>query len=42
MKLGRRITWDPVKERFGDDAANALRSRPERAPYGAVRLMQKA
>jgi len=41
MKLGRRITWDPVKERFGDDAANALRSRPERAPYGAV-LMQKA
>jgi predicted dehydrogenase len=42
MKLGRRITWDPVKERFGEDAANALRSRPERAPYGAVRLMQKA
>ena len=35
MKLGRKLKWDPVNERFdGDDAANALLSRPERAPYG--------
>lgn len=35
MKLGREITWDPVQESFpGDAEANALRSRPERAPYG--------
>jgi predicted dehydrogenase len=35
MKLGRKLTWDPKAETFtGDDAANALRSRPQRAPYG--------
>ncbi len=35
MKLGRKLKWDPVNERFdGDEAANALLSRPERAPYG--------
>jgi myo-inositol 2-dehydrogenase/D-chiro-inositol 1-dehydrogenase len=35
MKLGRKLTWDPVKEIFaGDEAANALRSRKQRAPYG--------
>ena len=35
MKLGRKLKWDPVKEAFdGDDTANAMRSRPERAPYG--------
>lgn len=35
MKLGRKITWDPAKEEFvNDEAANALRSRPQRAPYG--------
>jgi hypothetical protein len=35
MKLGRKIKWDPVKEKFeGDDAANDLLSRTERAPYG--------
>jgi myo-inositol 2-dehydrogenase / D-chiro-inositol 1-dehydrogenase len=35
MKLGRKLTWDPAKESFtGDEAANALRSRPQRAPYG--------
>jgi len=34
MKTKRRIKWDPVKERFiGDDAANAMLSRPQRAPY---------
>ncbi len=35
MKLGRKLTWDPEKEAFiGDDAANSMRSRPQRAPYG--------
>jgi myo-inositol 2-dehydrogenase / D-chiro-inositol 1-dehydrogenase len=35
MKLGRKLKWDPVKEMFeGDDAANDLLSRTERAPYG--------
>jgi hypothetical protein len=35
MKLGRKLKWDPVKEMFdGDDAANDLLSRAERAPYG--------
>jgi predicted dehydrogenase len=39
MKLGREISWDPVKEIFpGDAEANALRSRPERSPYGVTRL----
>ena len=39
MKLGRPLTWDPVAERFENDAeANAMLSRPERGPYGAVRL----
>jgi len=34
MKTGRRLKWDPAKERFiGDDAANAMLSRPQRAPY---------
>jgi len=35
MKLGRKLTWDPVKERFVNDAeANSMLSRPQRAPYG--------
>jgi len=35
MKTGRKLAWDPVKERFkNDDAANAMLSRPQRAPYG--------
>ena len=30
-ELGRKLTWDPVKEVFaGDDEANALRTRPRR------------
>jgi predicted dehydrogenase len=34
MKTGRRLHWDPAAERFiGDDAANAMLSRPQRAPY---------
>lgn len=31
---GRKLRWDPAKERFlGDEEANALLSRPQRAPY---------
>jgi predicted dehydrogenase len=34
MKTGRHLKWDPKAERFiGDDAANALLSRPQRKPY---------
>ncbi|QAY75425.1 Gfo/Idh/MocA family protein [Sphingosinicella sp. BN140058] len=34
MKTRRRLRWDPLAERFlGDDAANALLSRPQRARY---------
>jgi len=34
MRLGRKLRWDPVKEEFLDDAkANAMRSRPVRAPW---------
>lgn len=36
MKLGRPLTWDARQERFvGDQQANAMLSRAERAPYGA-------
>jgi hypothetical protein len=32
--LGRKLTWDPAKERFaGDDEANKLLYRPARAPF---------
>jgi myo-inositol 2-dehydrogenase / D-chiro-inositol 1-dehydrogenase len=35
MKLNRPLQWDPKAERFVNDAeANAMLSRPERAPYG--------
>jgi predicted dehydrogenase len=34
MKLKRKLYWDPRTESFkNDDEANALRSRPQRAPY---------
>jgi myo-inositol 2-dehydrogenase/D-chiro-inositol 1-dehydrogenase len=39
MKLGRPLNWDAKTERFvGDDQAAAMLSRPERAPYGALRM----
>ncbi len=42
MKLGRKIRWDPKAERFlDDDAANALLTRAERAPYGALSFLKK-
>ena len=34
MKTKRHLHWDPTRERFiNDDAANAMLSRPQRAPY---------
>jgi predicted dehydrogenase len=34
MKAKRKLFWDPMKERFkNDEEANALLSRPQRAPY---------
>jgi predicted dehydrogenase len=34
MKLGRRLKWDPKRERFGNDAqANQMLSRPMRSPW---------
>ncbi len=34
MRLGRKLTWDPAKERFvNDDEANSRLSRPQRKPY---------
>jgi predicted dehydrogenase len=34
MKTGRHLHWDPERERFvKDDEANAMLSRPMRAPY---------
>jgi myo-inositol 2-dehydrogenase/D-chiro-inositol 1-dehydrogenase len=39
MKLGRKLRWDPAREEFiGDSQANAMRSRPQRAPYGVNNL----
>jgi predicted dehydrogenase len=35
MKTKRHLHWDPVKERFQkDEEANAMLTRPQRAPYG--------
>jgi predicted dehydrogenase len=42
MKLGRKLRWDPAKETFpGDEQANAMLSRVQRAPYGIDRLLKK-
>jgi myo-inositol 2-dehydrogenase / D-chiro-inositol 1-dehydrogenase len=39
MKLGRPLEWDAKAERFrNDDVANAMLTRSERSPYGAMRL----
>lgn len=39
MKLGRPLNWDVTTERFvNDDEANAMLSRPERAPFGATHV----
>ncbi len=42
MKLGRKLRWDPVKEQFlGDEEANSMCSRPQRAPYGTNAVLKK-
>jgi predicted dehydrogenase len=42
MRLGRKLRWDPAAERFlKDDQANALLSRPQRAPYGTDAVLTK-
>jgi len=42
MKTGRPLTWDAKAGRFVNDAeANAMLSRPERGPYGAMKLARK-
>jgi hypothetical protein len=34
MKLGRKVRWDPKRERFlNDDEANRMLSRAQRWPY---------
>jgi myo-inositol 2-dehydrogenase/D-chiro-inositol 1-dehydrogenase len=39
MKLGRPLEWDAKAEKFKNDAeANAMLTRDERAPYGAIHL----
>jgi len=39
MKLGRPLDWDPKTEKFKNDPeANAMLTRGERSPYGAVHL----
>lgn len=41
MKLNRPLTWDVKSERFVNDAeANAMLSRPERAPYGVTHVVR--
>ncbi len=38
-ELGRRLKWDPVRERFlGDDEANALRRRSRRKGYELIEV----
>lgn len=38
MKLGQKLHWDAKRERFvSNDTANAMLTRLERAPYGAIR-----
>jgi predicted dehydrogenase len=34
LRLGRKLTWDPLREQInGDDEANAMLSRPQRTGY---------
>lgn len=33
LRLGRKLTWDPVRERFDDEAANRMLYREPRAPW---------
>src|SRR5262245_9089841 len=44
MKLGRRLRWDPVRERFIDDpeAGARLHRRPRRGDYDVLATLQRA
>ena len=33
LRLGKKLKWDPIKERFDDDEANKMLSREMRAPW---------
>jgi predicted dehydrogenase len=33
LRTGKKLKWDPVKERFEDDDANKMLSRPMRSPW---------
>lgn len=33
LRTGKKLKWDPVKNRFDDSEANAMLSRPMRAPW---------
>lgn len=39
MQVPGKLRWDPVKEQFiGNEKANAMVSRPQRAPYGTTNV----
>ncbi len=35
LRLGRKLKWDPVRERFNEEAANRMLDREPRAPWRA-------
>jgi len=42
MKLGRTVKWDPAQEKFpGDEQANAMLRRPQRAPFGTEYVLAR-
>jgi predicted dehydrogenase len=42
MKTGRKLNWDPARERFvGDKEANELLRRPQREPYNTETVLKK-
>lgn len=41
MKLGRKISWDPEKERSSEDEVNALLSRSQRKDYSTDAVIKK-
>ena len=42
MKTGRKLNWNPAKERFvGDKEANELLRRPQREPYNTETVLKK-